>query len=72
MDTIIIEKLDEIKQILNNQIPDKWLTMKELKEYTGLSESTIRRAIQNGVLKCSRSRGKLLFKRIAIDKWLEG
>lgn len=72
MDTIIIRKLDEIKQLLNKQIPDKWITMKELKGYTGLSESTIRRAIQKGVLKCSRSTGKLLFKRMAIDNWLEG
>lgn len=72
MDTIIIRKLDEIKQLLNKQIPDKWLSMLELKDYTGLSESTIRRAIQKGVLKCSRSTGKLLFKRMAIDNWLEG
>lgn len=72
MDAIIIKKLDEIKQLLNKQIPDKWLTMIELKEYTGLSESTIRRAIQRGVLKVSNKTGKNLFKISWVDRWLDG
>ncbi len=72
MDTIIIEKLDEIKQILNNQIPDKWLTMKELKKYTGLSNSTILRSTIKGTLKVSKSTGKNLFKKSWVDRWLEG
>lgn len=72
MDTIIIKKLDEIKQLLNKQIPDKWLTMIELKEYTGLSESTILRSTIKGTLKVSKRTGKNLFKKSWVDRWLEG
>lgn len=58
--------------VKNNNIKDKWMDIQEASEYTGLSKSTIRRAIQKGQLKCSKSTGKLLFKRVAIDNWLEG
>lgn len=72
MDTIIIRKLDEILTILNNQVPDKWLTMIELKKYTGLSDSTILRSTIKGTLKVSKSTGKNLFKKSWVDRWLEG
>lgn len=54
-----------------NKIIDGWMDIKNVKPYTGLSTSTIRRAIQKGHLKCSKSTGKLLFKRETIDNWLE-
>ena len=56
----------------NNQQIQNWMSIKKASHYSGLSVSTIRRAIQKGRLKCSKSTGKLLFKRIAIDNWLEG
>ena len=49
-----------------------WIDIKNASRFTGLSKSTIRRAIQKGQLKCSKSTGKLLFKRIAINDWLGG
>lgn len=48
-----------------------WMDIRNASRYSGLSISTIRRAIQKGHLKCSKRTGKLLFKRMAIDRWLE-
>jgi len=48
----------------------RWLTLKEVAEYTSVSESTIRRAIKKGVLKASDKTGRLLFKVSDVDRWL--
>ena len=66
----IIEMLDEIKHLVNNKVSDRWLKINEICDYTGLSDSTIRRAIRKGVLKVSTSTGKLLFKVSDVDRWL--
>ena len=58
--------------IINNNSKERWIDLLKASEYSGLSKSTIRRAIQKGQLKCSKSTGKLLFKKIAIDNWLGG
>ena len=68
----IIEKLDEIKHIVTSKVSDRWLSMNEVCEYSGLSGSTIRRAIKKGVLKVSKNTGKLLFKVSSVDRWLNG
>ena len=68
----IIEKLDEIKHIVTSKVSDRWLSMNEVCEYSGLSGSTIRRAIKKGVLKVSNNTGKLLFKVSSVDRWLNG
>jgi len=44
---------------------------KEVSEYTSLSESTIRRDIQKGVLKSSNKTGRLLSNSAMIEKKLE-
>lgn len=68
----ILDELKEIKALLTSNIADKYLDMRQAVEYTSLSESTIRRAINKGVLKCSQKTGKLLFKRTSLDRWLDG
>ena len=68
----IIERLDEIKHIVKSEVSNRWLNMKEVCDYSGLSNSTIRRAINKGVLKASHSTGKLLFKMSDVDRWLNG
>ena len=68
----IIERLDEIKHIVKSEVSNRWLNMKEVCDYSGLSNSTIRRAVHKGVLKVSTSTGKLLFKISDVDKWLNG
>ena len=47
-----------------------WITLREAVEYTGLSDSTLRRLVYDGKLTCSRKSGKLLFNTDWIDKWL--
>ena len=68
----IIEILSEIKDKLNNKLTHNWVNIKQVCNYTGLSESTIRRAIKKGALKVSTTTGKLLFKTSDIDRWLNG
>ena len=51
---------------------DKWLTIKEVTQYSNLSESTIRRAVKRGTLKSSNQTGRLLFKSTDVDNWLKG
>ena len=55
---------------MNNTIFDKWLALKDVCEYTGLSASTLHRAIQKGELKVSKKTGKNLFKKEWIDNFL--
>ena len=64
----ILKEIENIKSISN----DKWLTIKQTVRYTGLSDSTIRRAIRKGILKAGNKGGKLVFKRTNIDRWLHG
>lgn len=52
-------------------MPDKWLSIKEAAEYSGTSNSSLRRSVRSGTLKCSKQTGKLLFRRSSIDRFLE-
>ena len=72
MEIRILELLNEIKSLIRGKVNERWLTLKEVSEYTSLSESTIRRAIQKGVLKSSNKTGRLLFKVSSVDRWLNG
>ncbi len=62
--------LNEIKTLILGKVNERWLTLKEVAEYTSVSESTIRRAIKKGVLKASDKTGRLLFKVSDVDRWL--
>ena len=55
---------------MKNNIFDKWLAIKDVCEYTGLSSSTLHRAIQKGELKVSKKTGKNLFKKEWVDNFL--
>ena len=66
----IMEILDRIERLITGKHKDKYLNLKEVIEITGLSDSTIRRAVRIGSLTCRRSDGKLLFLHLDIDKWL--
>jgi len=68
---ILVEIQNSIKRIEDKHIKSRWLDIKGVVEYTSLSTSTIRRAIQKGELKVSNKTGKLLFKLDWIQKWLE-
>ena len=60
--------INEIKSIINNM--PSWLSIKGCTQYSGLSESTIRRAIQAGTLKANKVGGKWLIKASWLEKYL--
>mgnify|MGYP001195122300 FL=1 len=72
MEIRIIEMLNEMKDMIEGKVSDKWLNIKDVCNYTSVSKSTIRRAVKRGTLKASHSTGKLLFKVSSVDKWLKG
>ena len=59
--------LNEIKALIKTNVPQKWLSIKDCVKYSGLSESTIRRAMQSGQLKANKVGGKWLIRH----QWLE-
>ena len=66
----VYEKLKKIEKHIEKTSNKKWMSIKEASNYSGLSVSTLRRAIDDGRLKASRSTGKLLFKPSEIERWL--
>ena len=72
MEIRTIELLNEIKSLILGKVNERWLTIKEVCQYSSVSESTVRRAIRKGTLKASNSTGKLLFKVSSVDRWLNG
>jgi|TARA_B100000315_G_scaffold203150_1_gene196136 excisionase family DNA binding protein len=72
MDIRVLEILNEIKDVVQDKMSNRWMDIREAVKYTSVSESTIRRAIKRGELKPSRSLGKLLFRVSEIERWLSG
>ena len=68
----IAEQLKEIEHLLRNKSTDKWLNLMQACDYTSLSVSTLRRAVDSGRLKVSKEAGKLMFRREWLDRWLGG
>lgn len=71
MEISILEEIKELKKLIQNKLADRWLSLREVCDYTNLSPSTLRRAINKGELKSSKKTGKLMFKRSWIDNFLE-
>ena len=70
MEIRIVELLNEIKTLILGKVNERWLNLRDVSDYTSVSESTIRRAIKKGVLKSSNKTGRLLFKVSDVDRWL--
>ena len=70
--TSIIERLDRIEKKIDRKVSNRYLDINKVSDFTSLSVSTIRRAVQKGELKCSRKLGKLLFEELNIRRWLNG
>ena len=68
----IREQLTRIEQKLDGQYLEKFLDINQVSKMTSLSQTTIRRKVHAGELKCSRRLGKLLFKKSAVESWLDG
>ena len=72
MQRIVIDKLNEILKYIKKNDTSRYMDLKEIKDYTSLSKSTIRRRINSGNLKVSKSNGKIIAKISDVDNWLNG
>lgn len=58
-------------------LPPRWLTIQGARRYTGLSDTTLRKACSHGLIKSYFARtqgmgaGKRLLDRLSIDDWIE-
>ena len=68
----IMERLDNIQKKLDSKHINRYLSINQVCDLTSLSQSTIRRAVNKGELKCSRKLGKLLFLESEVRRWLNG
>ena len=70
----LIERLDKIESLIKKTTTNKskLMTLKDVAEYSSLSQVSVRRAIQKGMLKPFKDTGKKLFKKDDIDRWLNG
>ena len=68
--TRILEQLDSIEKKVDGKYSRKFLDINQVAHLTSLSQSTIRRAIRRGELKCCKKLGKLLFLEGDIRRWL--
>ena len=68
----IKEHLERIEKKLDGKYTNNYLSISKVAELTSLSQSTIRRAVTKGTLKCSRKLGKLLFLESDIRVWING
>ena len=66
----IFEKLEYIETILTGYQQDRFLNTRDVIQLTGLSDSTIRRNVRKGMLKCSKATGKMIFRESDIRNWL--
>ena len=72
MELRILEKLDNILNILKGKMPkDGWMDIKQVAEYSSMSRSSIRRSCQDGRLKYSDNHGKFLFLKEDVRRWVE-
>ena len=66
-------RLSNLEQLVRRIVePDQWMDIEDAAKHCACSISTIRRAYQKGTLKYGRLKQKYLFKRSAIDQWLNG
>ena len=68
----ILEEIRDLKSLVYGKLAERWLSITDVTQYTALSDSTIRRAVKRGELKCSRRTGKLMFKKSDVERWLNG
>ena len=72
MEIRIIEKLNEILGLLKGKaVPDGWMDIGQVSEYSSMSRSSVRRSCQEGRLKYSDSHGKFLFRKSDVRRWVE-
>jgi len=69
---IFKEQLDRIEKKIDNRLNKTWLSITDVIKTTGLSRSTINRAIALGELKSVKNKGKRMMRKEWIDRWITG
>ena len=72
MNDSLLERLDRIEEKIDQKLLIRYLDISQVCKITSISDSTIRRAIRKGVLKCSKKTGKLLFMESDVRRWISG
>ena len=72
MNDSLLERLDRIEEKIDQKLLIRYLDISKVCQMTSISDSTIRRAIRKGVLKCSKKTGKLLFMESDVRRWISG
>tara|TARA_Y100001968_G_C18971382_1_gene532446 strand:+ start:362 stop:583 length:222 start_codon:yes stop_codon:yes gene_type:complete len=71
MELRILEKLDNILKLLKGeQVEDGYMDINGVAKYTSMSKTAIRNATKLGALKYNDSQGKHLFRKSAVEQWL--
>ena len=65
----VVKELKEIKALFENRI-HQWLSLKDSVKYSGLSESSLRRAIWAGRLRAKKPQGKYVIRVDWLEKYL--
>jgi len=69
----IMEKIDKLEKTIKPGFPN-WMSVKQLCEYIGLSQSSIRKMVRTGQIPYKRlplaESGAIRFNRKQIDLWL--
>tara|TARA_B100000989_G_scaffold9613_1_gene6506 strand:+ start:2657 stop:2902 length:246 start_codon:yes stop_codon:yes gene_type:complete len=70
----IIERLNTLESLIKRNLvkTDKLMTIKDVAEYSSLSDMSVYRAVQRGSLKVFKDKGKKLFRKTDVDRWLNG
>ena len=64
---MIIDKLYQVEKMLEGK---RMMVIDDVCEYSRLSKSTVRRAVDSGKLKHGKRKGKLIFRKQDVDNWL--
>ena len=68
----VAEQLNRIEEKIDNRLNKTWLSITDVIKTTGLSRSTINRAIALGELKSVKNKGKRMMRKEWIDRWITG
>jgi len=68
----IAERLDRIEKKINNRLNKTWLSVSDVIQTTGISRSTINRAISLGELNSVKNKGKRMIRNEWVDRWITG
>ena len=68
----VAEQLNRIEEKIDNRLSKGWLSVPDVIKITGLSRSSINRAIRLQQLESVKNGGRRMTKQAWVDKWLGG